>query len=190
MSKNYVKKHKGHEVQNPTKKDIESILNYDNETGVFNWINSSGGVASGSVAGGYGDQGYILIGFGGKKHRAHRLAWTLISGEPPKGEVDHINGTRDDNRAINLRDVSATENQRNRRIQSNNSSGVNGVYWSSQRGKWHARIKIGGKYKSLGFYNSLESASQARAAANKEFGFHESHGTEKHVSQLLKGGEL
>lgn len=46
---------------------------------------------------------------------AHRIAFAIMKGHWPKGEIDHINGNRSDNRWINLRDVSQSENGINRK---------------------------------------------------------------------------
>jgi hypothetical protein len=45
---------------------------------------------------------------------AHRLAWLLQTGGWPKQQIDHINGVKDDNRWLNLRDVSHMVNSQNR----------------------------------------------------------------------------
>jgi len=42
-----------------------------------------------------------------------------------------------------------------------------GVGWHKQRQKWRARIKINGKEKSLGLFNTKEDALKARDKANK-----------------------
>jgi hypothetical protein len=47
--------------------------------------------------------------------RVHRLGWALHYGHWPEGELDHVNGQRDDNRLSNLRILSRKDNARNRR---------------------------------------------------------------------------
>ena len=58
--------------------------------------------------------GYIRINFKGNIVCAHRLAWVLHYGAWPVGVIDHINRDRADNRIVNLRDVTPTENARNK----------------------------------------------------------------------------
>ena len=82
--------------------------------------------------------------------------------------VDHIYGKRFDNRTSELRIASSTQNNQNKRIRSDNTSGVIGVYWSNNRSKWYAQITIDGKTKSLGCYKDLRDAVRARLAAEKE----------------------
>jgi len=58
--------------------------------------------------------GYIIIMVSGLSFVAHRVAWFINYGTWPTGVIDHINHDRSDNRIINLRDVSPTENARNK----------------------------------------------------------------------------
>lgn len=58
--------------------------------------------------------GYTVCGFGGKNYQVHRLAWLIHYGAWPVNNIDHINGIKTDNRIQNLRDVTQTENARNR----------------------------------------------------------------------------
>lgn len=111
----------------------------------------------------------------GKFHLAHRVALALVNGGWPD-EVDHINGDRTDNRLENLRDASRTENARNMRRHSRNTSGVTGVFWHKQRGKWAARIMMDGSYYSLGLFANISDAIAARKAAEISAGYHENHG--------------
>src|SRR5690606_15171174 len=48
----------------------------------------------------------------------------------------HINGNRRDNRRANLRVVSNSENQMNRRPRKDNRSGHTGVSWDAKSRKW------------------------------------------------------
>ena len=92
-----------------------------------------------------------------------------ILGEIPKGKVvDHINGDGLDNRRLNLRVVTQQQNKRNLGgALTNSKSGVRGVYWHKQRNKWAAAIRHNGKNISLGLYDDLEKAREARL--KKEF---------------------
>ncbi len=42
--------------------------------------------------------------------KAHRLVWAWHHGRMPRGQIDHINGVKDDNRIENLEDVDASTN--------------------------------------------------------------------------------
>lgn len=121
-------------------------------------------------------QGTIL----GKVYRVHRIIWCIVHGEWPPEDIDHINGIRDDNRLINLRAVSHAENQKNQKMQANNTSGVTGLHWLKQNQKWMAYIKVNGKQKHLGHFTDKAAAISARNAAEIEHGFHDNHG--RHVA--------
>jgi hypothetical protein len=112
---------------------LKEVLRYEFETGLFYWLLSKARkIKVGQVAGTVTKQGYVRITINGCNYLAHRLAWLYIHGDFPKREgqpfIDHANGIRDDNRIENLKIVSHTDNCKNTRMKSNNSSGVNGVY--------------------------------------------------------------
>lgn len=107
---------------------------------------------------------------------AHRAAWALTHGFWPKGQIDHINGVRGDNRLVNLRDVPHSENTKNSSIRTDNSSGVVGVGWVKRLSKWRASIFADGEHKHLGMFVTLEDAAAARKIAELEYGFHRNHG--------------
>lgn len=56
-----------------------------------------------------------------------------------------------------------------RKMNKNNSSGVQGVYWSESEQLWIAKIGIKGKSKTLGRFRDKEKAIAARKAAEKEY---------------------
>ena len=98
-----------------------------------------------------------------------------VYGVVPIG-IDHINGNSLDNRIKNLRNVPQTENTKNLKIPTSNTSGVHGVYWSKVRSKWIAGIGICGKTYNLGGFTDIKEAKKVRKDAEKEHGFHENHG--------------
>jgi hypothetical protein len=96
----------------------------------------------------------------------------FVIGEPPKGyTVDHINRDGLDNRVSNLRFATFSQNNMNKGVQKNNSSGYTGVEWHKKSQKWRARIKINRKSIALGEYKKLTDAVKARKEAEiKYFG--------------------
>lgn len=156
---------------------LKELLDYDPVTGQFFWlIKPSIRVDIGDIAGRKTMGGYIEIIIKGKIHKAHRLAFLIMTGFMPSGQVDHINGIRHDNCFSNLRDVDADRNSKNKSIYKNNKSGASGVHWCKNRNRWYASIRVCGKVKYLGVYFSLSDAKSARIKAERNFGFHENHG--------------
>lgn len=148
-----------------TTNELKEVLRYEPETGHFYWRQR--GVGRRRVdapAGSISKDGYVVISFGYKAYKAHRLAWLYMHGKWPSGVIDHINGNPGDNRITNLRDTSQISNAQNRRKTSaNNKSGVIGVRQDGSR--WRAQITAGGKTVQLGTFDTVEAAVEARAKA-------------------------
>lgn len=121
--------------------------------------------------------GYLKGKIFGRMIRAHRVAWLITTGEWPEVEIDHINGIRTDNRLENLRSVTKSQNRRNSKMPSNNTSGVTGVSWFPQTKKWSARISDKDGTKVLGYFPCFAVAVRARRQAEREKGFSARHGT-------------
>ena len=105
-----------------------------------------------------------------KTHYVHRLvASAFIPLENGKDFVDHKDGEPTNNSVENLRWCNLKENNQNKSIAKNNTSGIKGVRFD--RGKWCARIWIDGKHIYLGYFESIEEAAAVRSArANQVFG--------------------
>ncbi len=162
-----------------TQKYLKEILNYNPNTGIFTWkLSKALRVNKGDIAGGIDNHGYGRIGVDGKSYRKHKLIWLYVYGKFPKdgNEVDHINHDKIDNRLVNLREVTRSENQRNRTRQKNNTSGFTGVYFHTTKNKWNAKIRNSGKNIHLGYFEKIKDAIKARKKAIIKYGFHPNHG--------------
>jgi hypothetical protein len=93
----------------------------------------------------------------------HRSIMVLNHGDAR--DVDHIDGNKLNNQRSNLRICTRAENLRNRKKNSNNSSGYKGVCWHKAMGKWHARIMHDYHYHDLGFFADAEMAHAAYCKA-------------------------
>jgi len=123
-----------------------------------------------------GQDGYRSLQLNGKALKEHRVIWELHFGPIPQGtQIDHLNGVRDDNRIENLRLVSQTVNNLNCRKSKNNTSGVNGVSWSSSNFMWRVDFRS----KLVAYYHSLLDAVACRMRVEIESGLvTERHGRE------------
>ena len=140
---------------------LKEKLHYNPETGEF--IN----LKSGKKAGWIEASGYIRIQIDTRKYMAHRLAWLHIHGVWPKYTIDHINNDRSDNRLVNLREATLSQNFGNTRLRAYNSSGYKGVYRNHKR--WQARIKYLGKIIHLGTFETPEKAHDAYKKASDRY---------------------
>jgi hypothetical protein len=161
----------------PSEFEIRDALNYEYATGDFTWRKSRGSRAqAGDKAGSLAKNGNLDIRLDGVSYKAHRLAWKIFYGKDPADQIDHIDGDKTNNRFANLRVVDNTENQRNAKRPSNNTSGHIGVTWDKANSKWAAQIMVDGKTIRLGRFASKAEAIAARKAAEVLHGFHENHG--------------
>lgn len=167
--------------------ELRKHVSYDPATGEFTWVVRTVVDRLGRTQRRRSEQpftirsgsGYLVGTVLGVRLFAHRCAVALYFGEWPEQEVDHINGVRDDNRMVNLREVSPTQNRRNMGVTARSASGVLGVSWQSSRRKWRACITVDNKHVHLGRFDCVAEAIKARKCAEREHGFHENHGTRK-----------
>lgn len=119
--------------------------------------------------------GYTRVAIEGQRYLAHRIIWKMVNGNDPD-HIDHIDGCKSNNKISNLRDVSAVENQRNRKLNSNSTSGVIGVHWCKSKQRWISRIRAEGRMRMIGAFKDREAAVTARSDAERRLGYHENHG--------------
>ena len=156
-----------------TKDILNELLNYDKESGEFTWKVRVEGMFkhksnlsawntryAGKTAGSVSGTGYVEMRILGSSQKAHRLAMIMTFGCAPEF-VDHINNNRSDNRIVNLREATRSENCRNSVKNSNNTSGVKGVSLLKRTGKWAARIRFCKKLYFLGYFSEIKDAEDA-----------------------------
>lgn len=157
---------------------IAELIRYEPNTGEFWWLPSAVRQRrSDRRAGCVNTRGYCQIRYSGRQVFAHRLAWFIVHGKLPDGEIDHIDGNRSNNRITNLRDVPVSVNRRNAKRAANNSSGVTGVHWDKRRGRWRVNVCVEGKRKYLGMFSGIIEAERVVKAFRAANGFTERHGT-------------
>jgi hypothetical protein len=104
------------------------------------------------------------------KQRPTILMHRQITSCPRDMDVDHINHQTLDNRKLNLRICTHSQNLRNMLIHKSNSQ-FKGCNRAKQDKKWRARITINYKEIHLGYFNSEKDAAKAYdRAAIKHFG--------------------
>lgn len=135
-----------------TKKDrlVEESLTVDADTGKVYCAKVRAGsqYKVGQEVTGYKNKdGYVYISLGGIRSvtngyripRSH-IVWFVTEGKWPTGVIDHINGVRDDDRRINLRDVSFSQNVHSR------NKGHHGEFVTMYKPKGKEHTKNYGKF--------------------------------------------
>jgi len=91
--------------------------------------------------------GYLFVSLSNRGEkpipkRIHRLvAEYFIPNPENKPEVDHINRIRDDNRIENLRWATRKENQENKCMNKNNTSGHKNILFHKSKKRWKFRVR-------------------------------------------------
>ena len=94
----------------------------------------------------------------------HRTIAQTPTGLP----TDHKNGDGLDNRRVNLRVVTPSQNSQNQLTSVANTSGFKGVTWNARSAKWQAQIGFQGRKFYLGLFDQIELAALAYATASSK----------------------
>lgn len=148
--------------------EVRRLLRYEPDTGTFFWRIDTNKISAGNIAGCRQSRGYWQIRINRRLYMAHRLAWLYVTGEWPKANIDHINGDRSDNRFVNLRIATNSQNAWNSRRRINNACGYKGVHYKKRLNKFVAQINVHGRVYHLGVFETPEGAHAAYCKAAKE----------------------
>ena len=146
-------------------KDFEnySVSNYGN---IIN--NKTVRILKPGITNGYYN---VILRSDGKSYtkKIHKLVAEYFIANPyNKNCVDHVDNNKLNNNINNLRWATYQENQMNRQLNSNNTSNYKGVIFYKPSNKWRAQIQIDGKMKTLGLFENIEDAINARVKKVKE----------------------
>lgn len=129
----------------------------------------------------YTERGYVAGHINGEVVLMHRF----LTNCDEHYVVDHKNHITGDNRLCNLRVCTVSENQYNRAMQENNTSGVIGVCWDIRYQKWRAYITANKKRIELGHFVKFEDAVQARRNAENLY-----HNEFSLLNSITDGGQI
>ena len=155
----------------PDISDIKSFLYYDLDTGIFTWIKHHFKNLVGKRAGRTNSNGYRQISINDKMYYEHILAVFYVTGKWPENDVDHKDRVRSNNKWLNLRPATKTQNNHNIIVRKNNKLGIKGVSKIAKNGKYKSTNK--NKWKSYFIGNTFDNPEEAgkiyEAKAKKKF---------------------
>ena len=118
---------------------------------------------------------YVINRTTGNATLMHRLIMGLEKND--KREIDHIYHKTYDNRKTQIRIVSSSQNNMNKKNQSNNTSGYKGVHYNKQCKKWEVEIRAYNNRIRLGYFDDKDEAIEIRKQAeDKYFGEYKYNG--------------
>lgn len=159
---------------------LRESVSYDKETGLFKWLERpiwhfkndakwsaaqaqkrwnttyAGKPAFCTI----GKNGYLSGVIDCVRIHAHRAAWAWSTGQWPDETIDHKNRDRLDNRLVNLRAASFSDQIRNTTSRGGTSK-YKGVSFRKDRDVWRATISTGGAQTALGTFEKEEEAARA-----------------------------
>jgi hypothetical protein len=145
-----------------SQKRLREVVSFNEDTGEFHYV------VSGERAGRDLD-GYVRIDIDGSGFQAHRLAWFWMYGYFPQTDIDHIDKCRSNNRPSNLRLATRSQNMLNISAHKDSATGIKNVSFRKDTGKYSVRLSINGKYKVIGSFTDIETASRAATEARMKY---------------------
>lgn len=154
----------------PSKKYLDSIFTVDGSKLIHKNYRDrvkAGPNLEGKSAGKVQYDGRVQIVIEKEWFLRSRIIWKMVTGKDPKYIIDHDNGDCSDDNFYNLKDRTLTNNQRNsnRRLNSNNTTGICGLERITQNGYKYWRAKYVGKILYTG--NNKEIALERLEKARK-----------------------
>ena len=147
-------------IKLPGIETLKTLIYYDSESGDAFWRVSRGSVSAGTQIT-CESNGYIVVRINKHLYKLHRILFKLYHGYDPENDIDHVNGIKSDNRISNLREASRSCNNFNANFNPGNT-GVRGVKLTKNGNKYEARIKISGRTKHIGTFDTITEAAYAR----------------------------
>jgi hypothetical protein len=135
--------------QLPSQEKLLERFSYNPETGVLTYNKHYYKSYNGRVAGSITKKGYVSVNYDGKKYKAHRIIWMMMTGEDP-GEltIDHADRHKANNIWTNLRLATGSQQEHNK-----DHKGVQETPWG-----WSVRIMANGIRRTVGTFKTKSEA--------------------------------
>lgn len=161
-----------------TQERLKEVLEYNTHTGEFTWkVAVAKRIKVGEVAGchhrpGHPNSNGWKITVDKRTYCAHRLVWLYVHGRFPDNLIDHINGNNLDNRLVNLREATHSQNSQNfRQATKRSTTGLLGVRIHKYKGaivSFWSSIRVDGELQYLGSFKTPEEAHEAYLEAKRK----------------------
>ena len=144
---------------------------------------------------GFSTNGYLQVTIykNGKKNtsKVHKLMGrTYLPNLFNKTDIDHKNRIRTDNRLINLKWATKSENSQNRSLMSNNKTGYSNIFFDNNRGRFRLTIIRNSKVEVKRYFSyskwNLEQVVKIRDDYYKELDYSNDFPFAFHISALNK----
>lgn len=158
-----------------TQERLLEFLDYNPDSGLFTWRvyrnrDARQGDIAGHVATITGGRKYIRIRIDRRQYFAQRLAWLYMMGAWPDWLIDHADNDGLNNRWLNLRQATVSQNSANRKRARLNTTGFKGAtLLKSGTRRYQAQITVRGNAKYLGVYSTPEDAHAAYLSAAEHY---------------------
>jgi hypothetical protein len=140
---------------------LKEWLSLNKEDGTLLWRKKiCKKVVIGAVAGRTRKDGYSDVQVNKRRFLVHRVVYAFIHGDCI-GEIDHIDGNMRNNCPSNLRIVTRSQQNMNKKPSKKNILGFRGVYLHAPTGLYNARICFNNERVSLGYFKTCEEAHAA-----------------------------
>lgn len=149
---------------------LKEVFTADFDAGILLWKKKvSRRVCIGDEAGTKRPSGHLYVQLNKKHLGVHRIMWAMYYGEWPSKLIDHKNRNPADNKIINLRLATKSQNGFNRAVNRKSTTGVKGVFLNKKTGAYKVQIRVNKKTHYLGLYKDIDAAKNAYITASKEY---------------------
>lgn len=155
---------------------LDERFSYDPDTGILSVKEVRNSSASYGEEAGWNNGGYRRVSINGKHLLVHKVIWALYYKEKPPEYIDHEDGNGLNNRILNLRAATESQNMQNRGTPSHNTSGHKGVHWHKGTGRWTVKVSYNKRHYYGGYYveigRAIEEATKLRTQLHGAYANH------------------
>ncbi len=170
-----------------SQKMLHERIVYDPESGEVKWKAQKDMCNIGNPILGMDAHGYKIINIDYTTYKLHRIIWLYMTGND-SDVIDHIDHNRTNNTFANLANGTKQDNEKNKTILVNNTSGHTGIITIHRKSgeKYKAFIGVDSKSIHLGCFDLIDDAIACRKDAEVKYGFHTNHGDERIIETLWR----